>query len=51
VREGLTVPGIDKQAVEDIEKVIAAGAMDRPVLPEGFVHAKNLFHHNIERLA
>ena len=46
--EGLSVLGRDKQAVEHVQKVIAARAIDRPVLPQCLPHAQNLFHHNVE---
>ena len=48
-REGPAIPSIDKEPVEAIQKIITTGAIDRPAVPEHLVHAKDLFHHNIER--
>ena len=49
--EGLSVLGRNKQAVEHVKKVIAARAIDRPVLPQCLMYTQNLFHHNVERSA
>src|SRR5215475_10747006 len=48
-----TCPGaallcINKETVEQVEKVVATRTIDRPVLPECFVRAKNFFDHNVE---